>query len=132
MSNAETVQQIYAAFGEGNISAILSHLADDVDWEYGQGPNDVPWLQPRRGRDAVGAFFEALQGMEMHKFAPTRVIDGGDVVIALIDVEFTVKATGQRVSERDEMHLWRFNADGKVAGMRHGVDTLTHQRAVGG
>jgi ketosteroid isomerase-like protein len=132
VSNVETVQGIYAAFGSGDIPAILSKLADDVDWEYGQGKNDVPWLQARRGRAAVGGFFESLAGADFTKFAPKEFIDGGDTVVALIDVELTVKATGKRITEEDEIHLWRFGPDGKVVRFRHGVDTHAHQMAVKG
>lgn len=39
MSPIETVRQIYAAFGRGDVPAILACLAEDVDWEYGQPPN---------------------------------------------------------------------------------------------
>jgi hypothetical protein len=132
LSNLKTVQDIYAAFGAGDVPAILSKLAPDVNWEYGQGSNDVPWLQPRRGRAAVGGFFESLGGADFHKFAPKELIDGGEVVLALIDVEFTVKATGKRVAEEDEIHLWRFNAAGEVVRFRHGVDTHQHHVACGG
>ena len=128
----ETVQAIYNAFGAGDIASILSKLADDVDWEYGQAANDVPWLQARRGRDAVGGFFESLAGADFHTLNPKELIDGGDTVVALIDVEFTVKATGKRIKEEDEIHLWRFGPDGKVARFRHGVDTHAHQVAVKG
>jgi ketosteroid isomerase-like protein len=130
LSNAKTVQDIYEAFGKGDIPAILSKLAPDVQWEYGQqGPSDVPWLQPRRGRDAVGGFFESLGGADFHKFVPKQLIEGDGVVVALVDVDLTVKATGKRVNEVDEMHLWRFNAAGEVASFRHGVDTHAQQLA---
>jgi ketosteroid isomerase-like protein len=121
---------MYAAFGRGDVPGILAHLADDVDWEYGQASNDVPWLQPRRGRDAVGGFFEAVGGgLEFHKFAPKEIIEGDGVVVALIDIDATVKATGRRITEEDEIHVWRFGADGKVVRFRHGVDTHAHQSA---
>jgi ketosteroid isomerase-like protein len=131
MSNVETVRGIYAAFGAGDVPSILARLADGVDWEYGQGKNDVPWLQQRRGRDAVGGFFESLGALEFHAFTPKEILEAGDVVVALIDVEFTVKATGARVAEEDEIHVWRFGPDGKVIRFRHGADTHTHQRAIG-
>ena len=60
MTPIETVQQIYAAFGRGDVPAILAHLADDVEWEYATAPNPIPWLQPLRGRGQVPKFFEAL------------------------------------------------------------------------
>jgi ketosteroid isomerase-like protein len=34
MSNGETVQEIYEAFGHGDISAILERYAEDVRWEH--------------------------------------------------------------------------------------------------
>jgi ketosteroid isomerase-like protein len=130
LSNGKTVQEIYEAFGKGDVPAILGRLAPDVQWEYGQqGPSDVPWLQQRRGRDAVAGFFESLGGADFHKFDPKQIIEGDGVVVAILDVELTVKATGKRVNEQDEMHLWRFNAAGEVTSFRHGTDTHAHQLA---
>lgn len=129
MSNLKTVQQIYASFGAGDIPAILAQLADDVDWEYSAHDTAVPWLQRRRGRDAVTGFFESLGAIEFNKFAPKEIIDGGDVVVALIDIELRVKATGKRIAEEDEIHVWRFNGAGKVARFRHGADTHMHEQA---
>ena len=48
-SNIQTVQSIYAAFGRGDIPAILSDLAVGVEWEYGILDAGVPWLQTRGG-----------------------------------------------------------------------------------
>jgi ketosteroid isomerase-like protein len=132
VSNAKTVQDIYAAFGAGDIPAILAKLAADVQWEYGQGKNDVPWLQPRRGREAVVGFFESLGGAEFHKFEPKQIVEGDGVVVAILDVDLTVKATGKRAAEQDEMHLWRFNSAGEVISFRHGTDTHAHQLACAG
>lgn len=52
MSNKQTVQNIYAAFGKGDMPAILDQLTDDIDWEYGyrRAPNPVPWLQPKENK----------------------------------------------------------------------------------
>jgi ketosteroid isomerase-like protein len=123
MSNLGTVQAIYAAFGAGDVPAILAHLADDIDWEYSGAVSEVPYLQKRYGRDAVAGFFEALATLEFHSFKTKEILDGGDVVVALVDVDATVKATGRRVTEEDEIHLFRFDATGKVARFRHGVNT---------
>ena len=129
MSNIETVQDIYAAFGAGDIPAILTRLADDVDWGYGRGPSDVPWLQRRRAHEAVAGFFESLGGLDFHNFAPKELLESDGVVVALVDVDFTVKATGRRVTEEDEVHVWRFNTDGKVSRFKEGLDSLAHQLA---
>jgi uncharacterized protein len=57
MSNIETIQQIYEAFGRGDIAAILEKLAEDVSWEEWSTGNsaqeqDVPYMRPRSGREA--------------------------------------------------------------------------------
>jgi ketosteroid isomerase-like protein len=123
MSNSKAVQAIYAAFGAGDVPAILAHLADNIDWEYSGAVAEVPYLQKRDGRDEVAGFFESLGVLEFHAFTPKEILDGGDVVVALIDIDVTVKATGKRLTEEDEIHVFRFNADGKVARFRHGVNT---------
>lgn len=133
MGNAATVQAIYEAFGRGDVPTILSKLADDVEWDYAGGTStNVPWLQPRKGPAEVAGFFQAIAGMEFHAFTPKGIIGDGDTVVALVDVDFTVTATGKRLSEVDEIHVWHFNAEGKVARMRHGVDSHAHQLAYTG
>ena len=80
MTPLETVQHMYAAFGRGDVPAILACLAEDVQWEYGErgpSPAPVPWLQPRRGRDAVIGFFEALTALEFSRFVPHKLLADG-------------------------------------------------------
>ena len=132
MGNLEKVRQIYAAFGRGNIPAILTYLAPDVAWEYGMGPNDVPWLQPRHGRAEVAKFFEAFGALDFHQFEPKTFLESGPLVVALIDVALTVKATGRRITEEHEVHLWHFNAAGQVSRFAHKVDTHQHWSAYHG
>jgi ketosteroid isomerase-like protein len=124
MTPIETVQQIYAAFGRGDVPGILARLASDVQWEHDAFPNPVPWLQTLQGRDQVPRFFEALLSrVEMNVFSPKHFFGDARTVVDLVDVEFTVKATGKRVIEPDAVHIWRFNDQGLVQRFRHRVDT---------
>src|SRR5689334_23356080 len=51
MSNAvSVVKEIYSAFGRGDVTAILSRLADDVHWE-AEGPTSISFAGTRRGRN---------------------------------------------------------------------------------
>jgi ketosteroid isomerase-like protein len=126
MQNLNVVGQIYEAFGRGDIPAILEHLAEDVEWEYGVNSTDVPWLQPRRGRQEVPKFFEALgTSLEFHRFVPKTFLESDDVVVVLIDLEATVKATGRRILEEDEAHIWHFEG-GQVVRFRHRADSHQH------
>lgn len=129
MSNLDTVRSIYEAFGKADVAAILEKLSGDVVWEYPPSSTDVPWLQQRVGRENVPGFFASLGGMELTRFEVKELLDGDDVVVALIDVELTVKSTGKRVSEEDEIHVWRFDGEGKVKSFKHGIDSHAHHLA---
>jgi ketosteroid isomerase-like protein len=126
MSNLQTVQDIYAAFGRGDVPTILGHLADDIDWEYGMTNAGVPWLQRRRGPAEVVKFFEALSAFEVQKFQPKTFLESGNIVVGLIDIALKYKATGAVITEEDETHIFHFNADRQVARFCHKVDTHQH------
>jgi uncharacterized protein len=132
MTPIERVQQIYGAFGRGDVPAILAELADDVEWEYSTFPSPVPWLQPRKGRADVAQFFQALQAIDLTQFEPRHFFSAGNMVVDVIDVAFTVKATGKKVLEPETIHLWHFNEAGKVARFRHRVDTWQTAQAIKG
>jgi ketosteroid isomerase-like protein len=133
MSNQETVKDIYAAFGRGDIPAILDRLAPDVRWDHlpdggGAQRHGVPWLAERTGPDEVAGFFDALGALEFHEFAPTAILGDGDTVVALIDEDATVRATGERIRDATA-HVWTFGPDGRVAEFRHIADTVKHVEA---
>jgi uncharacterized protein len=123
MANIATVQQIYDAFGKGDVPAIVGHLADDVDWEYGGDATGLPWLQFRRGRAQVPGFFHDLAALDIQRFQPTTFLESGNVVVVLIELEVVVRATGRRVVEEDEVHIWSFDDSGRVRRFRHRLDT---------
>jgi len=60
MNSVAVIEAIYAAFGRGDIPAILAQLHGDVEWEYAQPSTDVPWFQPRRGREAAACTLTGL------------------------------------------------------------------------
>ena len=121
MSNIETLQAIYTAFGEGNIPAILDRLADDVEWDLDAPSYGIPIYEPGVGREHAQRFFEALGDLEFGRFEPTNFLTGGDQVAVTINIEVTVKATG-RTAKALEIHLWTFGDDGKVSRFFHAID----------
>jgi ketosteroid isomerase-like protein len=131
MGSIETIQSIYAAFGRGDVPTILEALAPDVTWEYGAVPNEVPWLAPRRGREAVAGFFGALAAnTDVEAFRVNDIVGNDRLVVALIEIDLRVKATGRLITERDEPHVWRFDERGRIKSFRHAADTLAHANAV--
>ena len=126
---------IYDAFGRGDIPAILDALAPDVAWESwadnSSAAAGVPWMQPRHGRDGAAAFF-GLLGTELlvHDFRVLSLMASEQQVAAEFTIEIEVPSTGARYRD-EEMHLWTFNAEGKVSRLRHYSDTAKHIRGAG-
>ena len=130
MSHINTVGAIYAAFGAGDIPAILERLAPDVVFDP-DGGEGAPWLDRHEGHDGVAEVFGKVAGLEISAFEPRNLLAGGDQVAAVIHIEAVVKATGEPLPT-DELHLWTFGPHGLVTEMRHYVDTAAHHAAATG
>ena len=127
MDNLRTAQDIYAAFGRGDVPAILDRLAPDVVFDP-DFDGTAPWLRRREGREGVAGFFADLAALDFHAFEPRNFMAAGEQVAVTIRIVATVKATGEALPEH-EMHLWTFRPDGLVTEMRHYVDTAKHAEA---
>jgi uncharacterized protein len=127
-NNITTVADIYAAFGRGDVPAILDALAEDVrfdHWDDNTGQREgVAHLQPRSGREGATDFFAVIGEYTFHTFEVRGLAAGDDLVVADILVEASLPSGG-RVRD-EELHLWRFDADGRVCAMRHYADTAKH------
>lgn len=132
----ETVQSIYAAFGRGDVPAILAHLHDDVAWESWTDNSaaraNVPWMLPRRGREGAAEFFAVLgRELRVRDFRVVSLMAGPSSVAAEFTIEAEVIATG-RIYRDEEIHLWTFDAGGQVTRLRHYLDTAKHIAAAQG
>jgi ketosteroid isomerase-like protein len=126
-ANVRTVQEIYAAFGRGDIPALLGALAEDVEWSVA-GPQEVPHAGKRRGRAEVAAFFPVLaETEEFEQFEPREFIAQGDQVVVLGYLRSRVKATGRRY-ENEWAMVWTLR-DGKVTRFRTYEDTAAEAAA---
>ena len=121
MKNVESVKAIYEAFGRGDVATILDMLDDAVEWETAVPVADVPWLQTRRGKGNITGFFQSMAPLEITRFEPHTLFDGGDRVFVLI--AFEANAGGRHYSFPNNGHLWQFNAAGKVVKYDHVTDT---------
>jgi ketosteroid isomerase-like protein len=133
MAGPEQVARVvamYEAFGSGDLAASLDLVTDDVDWGTGVDPavpsaSLVPNFAHFEGRDGAIAYFtHVADTVEIHRFAPVWITTSEDEVVALIDLELTVKSTGRRLS-LEEVHRFRFNADGQIDRYRLHVDNAT-------
>lgn len=125
----QTVQDIYAAFGRGDIPAILDALDDDVKWETWEVDQSaqaagVPWLRAGSGKAAAAAFFRVIGEFRFEDFQVRGLMAGDHQVAAEVFVAVTLP-NGRRVRD-EEMHLWNLSPAGKVTRFRHYVDTAKH------
>ncbi len=81
-ANIKAIQTIYAAFGRGDVPAILEMLAEDVKWRLQSGSKAgaaVPWYESLNGRNNVPKFFAALgANADFTKFEPHAFVGDGE------------------------------------------------------
>jgi uncharacterized protein len=127
-ANLAVIGEIYAAFGRGDIPAILDTIAADCRWEswgsnYAQAQG-VSTLQARIGPAGVGEFFAAVGELEIHDFQVLDLLAGDRQVAVEVEIDVSIPAGGRYRDE--ELHLWTLDEQMKVARMRHYVDTAKH------
>ena len=128
-NNLETVHSIYGAFGQGDIPAIIDHLADNVQWEQWADNSSqkagVPRMEARKGKDGALEFFKIAGELDIKDFHVLSVMGNEDQVAVEFVIEADVPSTGGHYRD-EEMHLWTFNEQGKVVRLRHYTDTAKH------
>jgi ketosteroid isomerase-like protein len=107
------VQDMYAAFGRGDVETILSNTTEDVSWEF-EAPAVLAWSGIRKGRLEAKGFFVGIAA-EHENPVPnmTEFFFTNDAVAAFGRYDATVKSTGKRVST-PVAHYFKFR-DGKVS-----------------
>jgi ketosteroid isomerase-like protein len=107
-----TIKDVYAAFGRGDVAAILSNLADDVSWEV-EGPAEISFAGIRKGPEAVKAFFQAIGNDHADpKLEITEYFSSVDGVATFGRYQCTLKKTGKHV-DSPVAHLFKFRS-GKI------------------
>lgn len=125
--NLQLIRDAYAAFGRGDIEAVLNALTDDVVWET-QGPSQIPYAGVFHGKEGAAEFFARLiEADEMEAFEPQRFFAYGDMVVVLGRYAAKVRATGNH-AEADWVHTFTLRG-GKVANFCEYFDTAKYAQA---
>jgi ketosteroid isomerase-like protein len=112
-SNTEVVNEAYAAFGRGDIGALLETLSDDVEWV---GTEALPQGGSFRGRDGVGEFFAGVaQNWPELEIEIDDLIADGDHVVSVGHGEG--KLTGGEAADYGFTHVFTVG-DGKIVRFR--------------
>ena len=115
------VQEVYQAFGRGDIPALLDLLADEVDWKFVGSPR-IPYSGLRRNAQEVARFFEEVaQADDIHVFEPREFIDAGESVVVLGFERYTARVEGTTF-ESEWVHVFTVR-HGKVTRWRGFYDT---------
>ena len=129
--NVSKLQELYEAFGRGDINMILSNVTEDVDWGTDTTATEVPWYPIRHGRAGVADFFATLdREVEFTTFMPSRFAGAGDLVYAHIDIGYKLKRNG-RAASTASVHAFTLR-DGKIARFRAFEDTASVRDAWNG
>ena len=119
--NRQVVQNLFEAFGRGDIPALLGTLSADVDWQI-FGPDSVPYFGPHRGHDGVTDFFVKVgSNVEFEFLVPREFIAQGDKVVVLGDERGRVKST-RREFENQWAMVFTLK-EGKITRFRSYEDT---------
>lgn len=121
--NLAMVRDIYAAFGRGDIPALLQHLDEYIEWEavIGAAPH-VPTAGKRVGKNMVKDFFRILsETVAFDAFEAEEFVAQGDDVIVLGRYAGRAASTGREFAERWAMAMTVKH--GKVVRFREYVST---------
>ncbi len=133
-TNRAVIQQIYTAFGRGDVPAILDHIADGCRWEAWDANTaqraGIAYLQPQNGPSGVAEFFSAVGDLQIHDFQVGDMLASTTQVAVEIIIDASTPSGGRFRDE--ELHLWTLGEDGRVVRMRHHVDTAKHIAAAEG
>lgn len=129
--NVQVVRQLYEAFKQGDMPALLETLADQVEW-YEPGPVEIlPWAGVFRGRRQVMQLLTRFSEVaEVEQFELEEIIAQRDKVVVIEYQRAFFKATGRPLRE-DAVRIFTLR-EGKIVKARVWEDTALQVAAVRG
>jgi ketosteroid isomerase-like protein len=111
-NNTDVVQEIYAAFGRGDIPSVLERLTPDIEFVLPES-KVIPFAGTHRGLDAIGKFFMTIgETVDIEEFTVDKLIAQGETVVALGHERVKAKSTSRGWETKWAM-VWTVR-DGKV------------------
>ncbi len=126
-SPAQTARSLYAAFGCGDIAALLDLVTEDVEWTF-HGSLGLAYMGTFRGKPALLQWFgHVAEADGIQAFEPREFLEGPGHVTVL-GWERTQALPGGGVFETDWVHVLSVH-DGKVCRFVGMYDTAAVARA---
>jgi uncharacterized protein len=121
-ANVRVAQDAYAAFGRGDLPAILALMTPNAVIGIVGRKEDAPFLGMNEGPGGVGEFFQQLGAAhEIHTFEPYRFLGAEEKVFVWGRYRWTMRKSG--VSRQSEwLHVLSVE-DGKIRSWHGHNDT---------
>ncbi|MEQ8766710.1 MAG: nuclear transport factor 2 family protein [Planctomycetota bacterium] len=131
MSNVKMIQDLYAAFGRGDIEAVLGALDAKVEWREAEGNPYQPTGEAFVGPESVLKNLFVRLGEDWTPFVVNTQSfhDAGDTVVMEGRYTGTHKATGKSL-DAQVCHVWKVRG-GKVTSFQQYVDTAQLREVMG-
>ena len=109
-SPIDTIRSAYAAFGRGDIPALLEYLADDIEWTFDGSTGDA-YMRTAHGKDDVMRWFAQVMAVDgIQAFEPRQMLAGPEHV-TVIGWERTKALPAGGVFESNWIHVWQLQND---------------------
>jgi ketosteroid isomerase-like protein len=130
MDNVSLVQNLYDAFGRGDIPTVLGAMSPDIRWHQAESNPYMPSGEAWVGPDAVLNNLFIRLGAEWDGFTvhPKSFHNSGGSVIVEVRYSGTYKATGKEM-DTQACHVFDIK-DGKVTRFQQYVDTAKLQNVM--
>src|SRR5713226_3313764 len=123
MTNTQIVKNMYEAYRRGDLAALMSSLADNVEW-VAHGPKSMPTAGTYRGPAEVANFFKKVaENIEFEPFAIEKYVEQGDTVVVL--GSYSGRSKNLRKPFRSNWAMVFSLRSGKVTRFEEHTDTAT-------
>jgi len=131
VGNVEFVRGLYAAFGQGDVPAVLGAMDPRIEWREAEGNPYQPSGNAWTGPDAIMQNLFLKLGTEWDGFTvhPKEVHDAGDTVVVEGRYTGTHKATAKSL-DAQFCHVFKIR-DNKITSFQQFVDTAQLQDVMG-
>jgi len=127
MNNVELIKNLYQAFAQGDIPAVLQSFDENIEWTEAEG---FPYGGTYRGGEAVveNVFMKLATEWTDFKADPNEFLDAGERIVALGNYSGSYNQTGKSMNV-SFAHVWTLK-DGKIIKFVQYTDTLKVSEAL--
>ena len=130
--NASRIEELYEAFGRGDIQTVLDAMDPQIEWNEAEHITFWPG-HAFVGPDAVvqGVFMRIGEFFgDTFRIVPQRFVNGGSTVLVEVRYHGVAQATGKEF-DIQVAHVWDLGADGKVTKFQQYADTWAFAEVTG-